>query len=92
MVGSVFSDGVHRYPATGLPDETFDGAVWAMAVPEDVIRLAEEISDYRKKYNDAPYTSESFGGYSYTRGTSPSGLPLGWMQVFAARMNRYRKI
>ena len=42
IVGSIFNDGVHKYgDATDtLDDETFEGAVWAMAVPPAVVALA----------------------------------------------------
>ena len=32
VVGSVFNDGLHQYPAEDMTDETFDGAVWALAI------------------------------------------------------------
>ena len=49
IMGSVFSDGVHQYPAAELPDETFNGAVWALAIPAPVISLATEIAAWREK-------------------------------------------
>ena len=48
IIGSVFNDGVHQYPAADLTDETFHGAVWSMAVPPAVIDLAAEIEEYNK--------------------------------------------
>ena len=94
IVGSVFNDGVYQYPATSLTDEVFEGAVWAMAVPPTLIALAAEI----KAYNDSdagkesPYTSESFGGYSYTKATDANGAPIGWQKAFASRLNKWRKL
>ena len=38
VVGSVFNDGLHQYPATDMIDETFDGAIWALAVPKSIDR------------------------------------------------------
>ena len=93
IVGSVFNDGVYQYPAE-LKDEVFEGAVWAMAVPPTLIALAAEI----KAYNDSdagktsPYTSESFGGYSYTKATDATGAPISWQKAFASRLNRWRKL
>lgn len=101
IVGSVFNDGVYKHPATGLTDEVFDGAVWTMAVPQGVLDLLEEINAWVDKYaNDAqangPYTSESFGGYSYTKaggaGTGDANDPTTWMGHFKGRLNRWRKI
>ena len=64
IMGSVFNDGVYQYPATDLHDETFDGAVWAMAIPQDVLELLSSINDWISKYSDvldSPFSSESFG-------------------------------
>ena len=94
IVGSVFNDGVHRHPACDLTDETFDGAVWAMAVPPAVIDLATEIEEYNKSDvgKPSPYISENFGGYSYTKATDENGLPVGWKSVFKSELNRWRKL
>lgn len=99
--GSILNDGVYQYPATDLKDETFEGAVWEMAVPPDVIRLADDIKAWRDKYDTAdspansPYQSESFGGYSYTKGfrnASQNQSEGTWQGVFAARLAQYVRI
>ena len=94
IVGSTFNDGVHQYPAVGLADESFAGAVWAMAVPPAVIALADEIKVFCE--SDAAkvsqYQSESFGGYSYTKATDKDGAVLSWQTVFAKRLNKYRRM
>lgn len=94
IVGSVFNDGVYRYPAHDLVDETFKGAVWAMAVPPAVIDLATEIEEYNKSDvgKPSPYISENFGGYGYTKATGSNGKVLTWKSVFADALNRYRKL
>lgn len=101
IVGSVFSDGVYQYPAEDLQDETFSGAVWALAIPKEVVQLAEEISAWRAKYEAAdsqalsPFTSESFGGYSYSKGATNGagdGSGTSWKSVFKSRLNMWRKI
>lgn len=94
IVGSVFNDGVHRHPAHDLTDETFDGAVWAMAIPPAVVELLQKIQEFEAATANAPtaYTSESFGGYSYTKATDANGLPVGWKSVFKNELNRWRKL
>ena len=94
IVGSVFNDGVHRNPAHDLTDETFDGAVWAMAVPPAVVDLATEIEEYNKSDvgKTSPYISENFGGYGYTKATDANGTPIGWQKAFASRLNKWRKL
>ena len=94
IVGSVFNDGVHRHPAHDLTNETFDGAVWAMAVPSAVVELLHKIDDFEKAEANSPtaYISESFGGYGYTKATDENGLPAGWRSVFRSALNRWRKL
>lgn len=92
--GSIFNDGVYRYPESGLVDETFSGEIWALAVPPTLIALVADIEEYEKKAkeNVSPFASESFGGYSYTKATDGNGSPLTWKTVFAKKLNRWRKI
>lgn len=96
IVGSVFNDGVHRYPETGLHDEVFEGALWVMAVPPSVIALNDDIDAWKTKYGEtitSPYTNESFGGYSYSKPGLGSGVgALSWESVFAAQLDPWRKI
>ena len=93
VVGSVFNDGLHQYPVADLTDETFTGSVWALAVPKAVIELAEEIDAWQTKNGDpGPFTSESYGGYSYSKATNASGMAVGWQDVFKSRLNDWRRI
>lgn len=101
ICGSIFNDGVHQYPVDVLRDETFDGSVWALAIPDPVLKLAEDIDEWREKYEAAdsaalsPFQSESFGGYSYSKGSGSSGGAIGgvsWKNAFASRLNMWRKL
>lgn len=110
IVGSVFNDGVHKFEPNNaegevLTDEAFEGAIWAMAVPPTVIALSEKIAEWQTKYGGvdsqlmSPFQSESFGGYSYSKGSSSNGssgsggssIPT-WKSVFADDLNNWRKI
>ena len=105
LVGSTFNDGVHQFVATPNEDDTlideeaFDGAVWCMAIPPAVISLSKDIEKFVATYGDtvnSPYSSESFGGYSYTKasGTNKNGGSSGatWQSVFKNRLDKWRKI
>lgn len=94
IIGSVFNDGVHQYPSADMTDEIFEGSVWAMAVPPSVVALADEIKKYVESDAGKPsnFTSESFGGYSYSKATDSNGAPLSWEKVFANRLNKYRRL
>ena len=99
IVGSALNDGVYQYPAYGLRDESFDGAVWAMRLPPALIALAAEIEQWESDNAEAltsPYQSESYGGYSYalktgnaTYGESGS---VTWRTQFGSRLNKWRRL
>lgn len=103
IIGSVFNDGLYIYGETildgdgkevNLTDETFTGSVWALAIPQAVIEMAAEIGQWVTKYGKAvesPYTSESFGGYSYSKATG-NGAQSGWEAAFSTRLNQWRKL
>lgn len=96
IIGSVFNDGLHKYGDADdtLTDETFSGTIWPLAIPPALIATAAEIDDWRGKYEDmlaSPISSESFGGYSYTKSGAGTGGQT-WLDIFAAKLNRWRKI
>lgn len=106
IVGSMFNDGVHDLTDTKdtLTDEsTFHGAVWIMAVPQDFENLCGEIEQWQTANGGvnsvamSPFQSESFGGYSYSKGAGGSGsgkqasVPT-WQSMYASRLNKYRKV
>ena len=107
--GSALNDGIYTYHTDGiknddddtaspLADETFVGSIEAMGVPQAFLRLVKEIGDWVTANSAAltsPYTSESFGGYSYTKATGSganAGGVLGWQDVFRTKLTAYRKI
>ena len=107
VIGSMFNDGVYQYPANGRTDETFSGAVWVLAIPEDFVALYNDIKAWEAANGDAiasataeilsagPYTSESFAGYTYTKKTSLGDVATTWKDPrlgFSARLNAWRKI
>ena len=96
ICGSVFNDGLHRYPAADLTDEAFEGTVWELAVPQAVSSLADEIDVWETKNGAAavgPYQSESFGGYSYTKATDThTGGAVTWQSAFRSRLSAWRKL
>lgn len=95
ICGSVFNDGLHRCGEGGFTAETFTGTVWALAVPKALVELAGEIEAWQTKNGEAssgPYSSESFGGYSYTRATDrDTGEPVTWQSAFKKRLDPYRR-
>ncbi len=94
IIGSLFNDGLHQYGNTvELTSETFNGAIWALAIPKAIVQLSSEITEWSEKNGvPSPYISESFGGYSYSKATNASGVSVGWQDVFKARLNAWRRI
>lgn len=102
ICGSPLDDGVHCYPDTNLHDGTFNGTVTPMNLPNAIVSLVDDIVAWRTKYEDvdgqamSPYTSESFAGYSYSKGgtgTSASDNGNGgWQGAFKNRLTHWRKI
>lgn len=92
ICGSVLNDGLHRYPAEDLKDETFNGSIWVLSIPSAVVSLSDSIKTWTEKNEPTAYTSESFGGYSYSKATGLNGVPAGWQDVFRSQLNPYRKI
>lgn len=95
IVGSVFNDGLHRYPCDEidcLTDEVFEGEVWPLAIPKAVMELAGEIDAWNAANPATDKTSESFEGYSYTRAGGQSGFAGGWQSAFRARLNAWKKV
>ena len=97
IVGSALNDGVYQRGVDDLQltDEEFFGSVWSMRIPKDFLALCDEIQAWQTANAEAlsgPYQSESFGGYSYSRGTSASGGAWTWKDQFRNNLNAYRKL
>lgn len=90
--GSAWNDGVHQV-GDALTDEVFTGRVWVLSPPAAFVALAEEISAYDDKNPIGALQSESFGNYSYSRG-SAGDVPgaAGWQGAFAGRLSDYQRL
>jgi hypothetical protein len=96
IVGSLLNDGIYLLPSnftiSTLVNETFTGAIFGLAIPRDLVTLDSEITAWVAANPASGYVSESFGGWSGTKATGANGAPLSWKSVYAARLNRWRKI
>ena len=96
ICGSVFNDGLHIYGVGDLKKETFAGTVWALAIPKAVVELSAKIEEWQSKHGEvatSPFSSESFGGYSYTKATdTATGAVATWETAFRSQLNPYRKL
>ena len=84
--------------AVGLQDESWDGTICALAVPPAVLALSSEIQawvDANQESLNSPYKSENvLGVYSYTKadGGHGAGGTVGWVDIFADKLKRWRKV
>lgn len=92
IVGSVLNDGIYTYPLTGLKDETFKGSVWLLIIPKYIEDLDTKITEFVSENKKGGYSSESFGGYSYSKSTNKNGNISGWQDVFNEDLKPYKKI
>lgn len=94
IMGSVYNDGVHDLNDS-LRDETFEGIIQLMAVPQALSDMVVEIEAWRDKFEDingaamSPYQNESFSGYSYSKSASGTAS---WQAAFSPRLAQWRKI
>lgn len=94
--GSYFNDGLHRFTDDDpLKDETFTGAVYTLSIPKTFVKLVEDMEEWTANHPAAAsgYTSESFGGYSYSLPTnSNTGMAATVYDVFGSRLNKWRRL
>lgn len=92
IVGSVNCDGIYRWPEVPLYEGALQCVIWAMRVPSDFVDLALEVESWCKSEEGKPtaFTSESFGGYSYSR-AMVNGKLAGWRVAFADRLAPFRR-
>lgn len=92
--GSVFNDGLYKRGDEVLIDEEFDGEVWALAIPRAVVELSEKIEAWCADNPVTDKVSESFGGYSYTKGGAgtQSADIGGWQTAFRKELNVWKKV
>ncbi len=73
-------------------NEVFEGVIYGLAVPTSFVELVGRISEFKSKYQDTPYTSESFGGYSYSKAQGRNGKPVSWCDVFDNELRPYKRL
>lgn len=100
IIGSYKTNGVYKAGTDTPADDTFNGQVWLLHPPAAFLALVKDISDWQAvngaatSTNMSPFSSESFGGYSYSKGAGSGGggTATTWQAQFASRLNTWRKI
>lgn len=92
--------GVYKKGDT-LTDKTFEGAVWLMDVPVSILNADTWATNWMNKNGgvdseaNSPFQSESWGGYSYSKGSNSSGKIGGSVfdqATFVRMLAPYRKL
>ena len=106
ICGSDLNDGVYVNTTTGrqkLKNEEFQGLIWAMSVPQEFVELCARIDEWATanqtatSANMSAFNSESFGNYSYNKGSGGgtksgvNGAALTWQTVFYDELTPYRR-
>ena len=93
--GSKKNDGVYHNIESArsqLKDETFKGLIYRLHPPRDFIAICAEISAYTESNKAGDPVSESFGAYSYSKGTGKSGSLPTWQEAFSNSLIQYRRM
>lgn len=99
IAGSDLNDVIHQYGREDdeLEDEMFYGNIFPLSIPKAFLALVQEIADWQTKNGKivtSPYSSESFGSYSYTKasGLSSESGAASWVNAFQGRLTQWRKL
>ena len=95
-----FAIGVYQY-GDELTDKTFMGSVWLMDIPDAILKANEWAEQWMEKNGgvdsaaNSPFQSESFGGYSYSKGNNSNGkagVGIFDQASFVGMLAPYRKL
>lgn len=100
IIGSRKNDGVYKAGTDTPLDDRFNGQIWILRPTAAFLAVVKDIDEWRGKNetpdsaNMSPFASESFGGYSYSKGSGggSGASATTWERQFASRLNAWRKI
>ena len=100
IVGSLMNDTVEKVISVAENEitlekainEVYEGAIYSLAIPPDLIELVQKIEECEEKNKPSDLASESFGGYSYSKATNKNGEAITWKDVFWNDIKAYRKM
>ena len=99
LVRTRYVYGVYQY-GDEIEDSTFDGAVWVMDVPPEILAILPDLTAWETANGAespaaSPYQSESFGGYSYNKantGDGKVGASVFDVATFKAALDPFKKL
>lgn len=93
--GAGKNSGIYQADENGNLPESLNcraDVIWRLDVPEAVLQLHQEISDWTDKNAHRVLKTERLGDISQTWITDDNGLPISWQKVFAADLIPYRRM
>lgn len=75
----------------GLGDGSWQGRLWVLHPPEDLLSLHREIAAWAAQAPQPGIQRESFGAYSRTAVTQGGRTPC-WQEAFASALRPYRRM
>ena len=82
----------NQITVTGAYNEEFEGVIYSLAVPRDLIELEEKIKEFEATNKPSNLNAESFGGYSYSKASNGKGGVASWKDIFFDDLKPYRKL
>ena len=95
ITDKVSGDGSYIYTLDAAEDisETWHGVIYGQRIPPDFIILCREIMEFRANPKEKPssITKEGvLGVHSWQKWRGADGVPLGWQDLFAKELAKYR--
>ena len=92
MTGSRLNAGIYlvgdeEITLAGAKNEVWQGTVYNLVIPSDVLESAQEIAQNVASTPQTNLVSESFGAASLSRATDKNGQVATWVDVYRAKLN-----
>ena len=94
LIDSFKDNGVHKV-GDELTDETFNGSVWLMVIPDSVTALVDNVIQDaidNGRIIKSPFVSESHKGYTYNLGATKNGTRPSIWDFYESDITPWRKI
>lgn len=100
LEGSILNNGIYKVESLvdntitviGAINEEFEGIIYGLAIPKDIIELSKKFEEQKAKIVNSVYDSESFGEYSYTLAKNSNGEVYTAIDTVKKDLKKYRKM
>lgn len=100
LEGSILNDGIYKVESvgvntigiTGLIDEEFEGFIYGLAIPKNIINIANKYEIQKEEASNSILESESFDNYSYSIAKDTDGQVYNTLDSFKKDLRKYRQM